>query len=95
MKSYPDSHVVPAYTSLLGLAERAFIVFGAGDGIGRQACHALSQAGARVVCVDSNGALAERVAEEVRGLPVSADVTQRGELERVFAGVRPEDLQLL
>lgn len=85
MKSYPDSHAVPAYTSLLGLAERAFIVFGAGDGIGRQACHALSQAGARVVCVDSNAALAERVAEEVRGLPVSADVTQRSELERVFA----------
>jgi NAD(P)-dependent dehydrogenase (short-subunit alcohol dehydrogenase family) len=70
---------------MLGLADRGFVVFGAGEGIGRQACHALSQVGARVICVDRDPSLAERVAEEVQGLPATADVTQRGELERVFA----------
>lgn len=85
MSTYPDSNLVPAYSSMLSLAGRAFIVFGAGEGIGRQACHALSQAGARVVCVDSNAALAEKIADEVRGIPASADVTQRSELEQVFA----------
>lgn len=85
MKTYPDSNAVPAYTTMLGLADRGFMVFGAGEGIGRQACHALSQAGARVVCVDREAALAERVAEEVNGVPASADVTQRSEVERVFA----------
>jgi NAD(P)-dependent dehydrogenase (short-subunit alcohol dehydrogenase family) len=85
LKTYPDSNVVPAYSTMLGLADRGFIVFGAGEGIGRQACHALSQVGARVVCVDRDAALAERVAEEVQGFPATADVTQRAELERVFA----------
>ena len=82
---YPDSALVPAYSTMLGLADRGFIVFGAGEGIGRQACHALSQVGARVVCVDRDAALAERVADEVQGVPATADVTQRAELDRVFA----------
>lgn len=85
MKAYPDSNAVPEYRAMLGLADRGFVVFGAGEGIGRQTCHALSQAGARVVCVDREPALAERVAEEVRGVPATADATQRAEVERVFA----------
>lgn len=85
MKTYPDSNAVPAYASMLGLADRGFIVFGAGDGIGRQACHALSQAGARLVCVDLDAALAKRVADEVQGIPACADATLRLELDRVFA----------
>jgi NAD(P)-dependent dehydrogenase (short-subunit alcohol dehydrogenase family) len=82
---YPDSSAVPDYTRLLRLGGRGLVVLGAGDGIGRQVCHALAQAGARVLCVDRDASLAERVAKEVGGIAATGDVTQRADLDRVFA----------
>ena len=63
---------VPDYLSLLQLKGRGFVVLGAGQGIGRQVSHALSQAGAQVFCVDRDIALAQSIAEEVSGVPFSA-----------------------
>lgn len=88
--SYPDSAAVPDYRSMLGLKDRAFIVLGAGDGIGRQCCHALAQAGARVLCVDRDGALADGVAREMDGVSFTADVTVRADVERAFGRAREQ-----
>lgn len=78
----------PDFLSLLRLDGRGFIVLGAGQGIGEQACHALAQAGARVLCVDRDEALARQIAEAVGGLPCAADVTDRADMQRVFATAR-------
>ena len=64
------------------------VVLGGGNGIGRQTCHALAQAGGKVVCVDRDETRAAAVAREVDGAAHAADVTKRGEVERVFAAAR-------
>lgn len=73
------------YLSLLRLEGRGFVVLGAGQGIGEEACHALAQAGARVLCVDRDESLALRIAQAVGGVACTADVTSRADMERVFA----------
>lgn len=73
------------YADLARLDARVFVVLGAGQGIGRETAHALSQAGARVACVDRDAELAERVATEVGGFALSGDVTARADVERIFA----------
>ena len=79
-----DDTDVPDYPSLLRLDGRRFVVLGAGQGIGRQATHALASAGARVVCVDRDADLAADIAAEVDGTPWVGDVTLRPEVERLF-----------
>ena len=74
----------PDYLSLLRLDGRGFVVLGAGQGIGEQVCHALSQAGARVLCVDRDADLAHQIANAVGGTPCAADVTSRADMQRVF-----------
>jgi NAD(P)-dependent dehydrogenase (short-subunit alcohol dehydrogenase family) len=69
---------------MLRLDGRRIVVIGAGQGIGRQATHALASAGARVVCVDRDGDLAADVAAEVDGVPWIGDVIERDEVERLF-----------
>ena len=80
-----DVSPVPDYTKSFQLAGRIFVVLGGGNGIGRQTCHALAQAGAKVVCVDRDATLAEAVAGEVGGLALSGDITRREHVERIFA----------
>ncbi len=81
---YADSREVPNYLAATRLDGRGFVVLGAGDGIGRQTCHALAQAGGHVLCVDRDTALAHAVAAEVAGIGVIADVTNRADMVRVF-----------
>jgi len=76
------------YLKLLDLKGRGFVVLGAGQGIGEQAAHALSQAGATVLCVDSDAGRAANVARDVAGHACQADVTARTEMERVFREAR-------
>ena len=83
--SKPERSEVADYADPSRLDGRGFVVLGAGQGIGRQTCHALAQAGARVLCVDRDADLAAAVAEEVGGEAISADVTSRGDVEAVFA----------
>ncbi|HEY8527983.1 MAG TPA: SDR family oxidoreductase [Acidimicrobiales bacterium] len=78
-----DDTAVPDYPGLLRLDGRGFVVIGAGQGIGRQASHALSQAGARLVLVDKDPDLAADIAEEVGGTAWAGDATQRAEVERL------------
>jgi NAD(P)-dependent dehydrogenase (short-subunit alcohol dehydrogenase family) len=78
-----DNTDVPNYGSLIGLEGRGFIVIGAGQGMGRQAAHALAGVGARVVCVDQDPDLAEDIAKEVSGVAAPLDVTKRENVETV------------
>ena len=81
----PERSPVPNYANPANLEGRGFIVLGAGQGIGRQTSHALAQAGARVLCVDRDRALADSVSREIKGFACVADVTVRADVERVFA----------
>jgi len=78
-----DDSEVPPYDQMLRLDGRGIVVLGAGQGIGRQAAHALSRNGARVVCVDLEEDRAGEVAEEVAGIAWSGDVTRRDDVRRL------------
>jgi NAD(P)-dependent dehydrogenase (short-subunit alcohol dehydrogenase family) len=78
-----DDTDVPDFPGLLRLDGRRFVVIGAGQGIGRQASHALAQAGARLVVVDKDPDLAADIAEEVDATPWSGDATDRGDVARL------------
>ncbi|TKT69793.1 SDR family oxidoreductase [Aquamicrobium sp. LC103] len=82
-----DEESVPDYGALLRLDGRIVAVIGAGRGIGRQTCHALAQAGANVACIDIDIHVAQKVADEVGGCALSADVRQEAEVEAVFDAV--------
>jgi NAD(P)-dependent dehydrogenase (short-subunit alcohol dehydrogenase family) len=79
-----DDSDVPDYPSRLRLDGRGFVVIGAGQGIGRQATHALTSVGARAFCVDKDADLAADIAGEVGGVAWSGDATQRADAERMF-----------
>src|SRR5262245_42289098 len=83
--SATDGSPVPDYPALLRLDRRGFVVVGAGQGIGRQAAHALTAAGARVVCADLDRDRAAAVAAEVGGTPWVGDVRARDAVERLIA----------
>src|SRR6202034_2244896 len=74
---------VPDYAARLSLADRSFIVLGAGNGMGRQTAHALAAVGARLVCVDQDPDLPEDIAKEVSGTGVALDMTARGNVQAV------------
>jgi NAD(P)-dependent dehydrogenase (short-subunit alcohol dehydrogenase family) len=76
------------YLKLLELKGRGFVVLGAGQGIGAAAAHALAQAGATVLCVDSDEGRALEIAREVGGQACRADVLQRTDMERLFREAR-------
>jgi NAD(P)-dependent dehydrogenase (short-subunit alcohol dehydrogenase family) len=78
-----DDTEVPDYPGLLRLDGRRFVVIGAGQGIGRQASHALAQAGARLVVVDKDPDLADDIAKEVDATPWSGDATDRDDVARL------------
>ena len=79
-----DDSEVPDYPGRLRLDDRGFVLIGAGQGIGRQAAHALSSVGARVFCVDKEPDLADDIAKEVSGIAWSGDATARGDATRLF-----------
>ncbi len=80
-----DDSPVPDYASLLRLDGRRFVVLGAGQGIGRQAAHALASVGARVACVDEEGDRAADIAAEVDGMALVGNAFARPDMERMFA----------
>ena len=81
--TYSDNSAVPDYFGRLRLDGRPFAVLGAGQGIGRQTTHALSQAGASLLCVDNDERRAAEIAQEVGGVSCVADIRDRDEVERV------------
>lgn len=80
-----DHTEVPDYADRLRLDGRRFIVAGCGQGIGRQATHALAGVGARVLCADIVPERATHVAAEVGGTPWVGDVRLRSDVERLVA----------
>jgi len=83
-----DDSDVPDYVGRLRLDGKGVIVIGAGQGIGRQATHALAQAGAKAFCVDLDEGLAADIAKEVDGHAWSGDATSREQAARLFADAR-------
>ncbi len=80
-----DNTPVPDYPGLLRLDGKRIVVVGAGQGIGRQASHALASVGAKLVCVDNREDLAKEIAAEVDGVYVVADATKREDAEQTIA----------
>ncbi len=66
------------------------LVTGGGRGIGASIARELAAAGARVAVSARTAAQVEEVAQEVGGLAVVADVTQRGDVEAMVAKVEAE-----
>jgi NAD(P)-dependent dehydrogenase (short-subunit alcohol dehydrogenase family) len=76
------------YCKLFSLEGRTNIVLGAGQGIGLATCHALAQAGSRVLCVDREPALAEAAAAATGGVAFSADVIDSAGVGSTFDKAR-------
>ena len=79
-----DDSPVPDYPVQLRLDGRRFVVVGAGQGIGRQAAHALASVGARTFCIDVDADLASEIASEVGGTAGVGDATKRADVERLL-----------
>ncbi|MEX0875161.1 MAG: SDR family oxidoreductase [Actinomycetota bacterium] len=80
-----DDTPVPDYPALLRLDGKRFVVVGAGQGIGRQASHALASVGAKLVCIDNREDLAKEISAEVGGVPCVADATKREDADKAVA----------
>jgi NAD(P)-dependent dehydrogenase (short-subunit alcohol dehydrogenase family) len=65
------------------LNDRVAIVTGAAQGIGRAIADKLVEEGASVVVADINGEGAERVAGELNGLAVHADISQEADAQAI------------
>ena len=61
------------------------VVTGAGSGLGRAFCLELHKRGARIVCADIDGALAQKTAAEVGGTAVVCDVARIEDVEALAA----------
>ncbi|MGW0658289.1 SDR family NAD(P)-dependent oxidoreductase [Streptodolium elevatio] len=82
--SRTDDTEVPDYPGRLRLDGQGVLVLGAGQGIGRQACHSLAQAGARVLAVDLDADLAHDVAAEVGGTAWAGDASSRTDMTALW-----------
>jgi NAD(P)-dependent dehydrogenase (short-subunit alcohol dehydrogenase family) len=81
-----DDSPVADFANMMRLDGRTYVVIGAGQGMGRQAAHALVQNGARVVCADVDEDRANDIATEVGNdaVPWVGDVTTRDSVKRLF-----------
>lgn len=66
------------------LEGRVATITGAGSGIGAATAHRLAGEGAKVVVVDMNAEAGEKVAQEVGGIFVKADVTSTADVENMY-----------
>jgi NAD(P)-dependent dehydrogenase (short-subunit alcohol dehydrogenase family) len=68
----------------LKLVEKVVVVTGGGNGIGRALCRRFAAEGAKAVVVaDLNAAAAVRVAEEIGGTAITADVSREADVVRL------------
>lgn len=73
------------YLARQQLTGRGFVILGVGAGIGSAVCSALSQAGAKLLCVDVKKEAAEAAATKFGGVAAVANVADRADMEAVFA----------
>ena len=67
-----------------GLKDRAFVLFGAGRGIGLATAKLFVEAGAKVLCVDRDAGIAEETARESGAVAWQADALDRASVEAAF-----------
>jgi NAD(P)-dependent dehydrogenase (short-subunit alcohol dehydrogenase family) len=68
----------------LKLADKIVVVTGGANGIGRALCRRFAAEGARtVVVVDLDGAAAKRVADDIGGIAIEADVARESDIARL------------
>jgi NAD(P)-dependent dehydrogenase (short-subunit alcohol dehydrogenase family) len=73
------------------LRDRVVVVTGGGNGIGRALCRRFAaESASAVVAVDLDREAAERVAREIGGLAIGADVSDEGDVVRVVERVLRE-----
>ena len=63
---------------------RVAVITGAGSGIGLATAKRLADEGAKVVAVDTNEETGNKIASEVKGIFVKADVTKSEEVENMY-----------
>lgn len=63
---------------------RVVVITGAGSGIGLATAKRLADEGAKVVAVDTNEETGNKIAREVKGIFVKADVTKSEEVENMY-----------
>lgn len=80
-----DDTATVDYLARQKLTGRGYVVLGVGTGIGSAVCGALAQAGAKLLCVDLKKEVAEAAAAKFGGIAAVANVTDRGEMDAVFA----------
>jgi NAD(P)-dependent dehydrogenase (short-subunit alcohol dehydrogenase family) len=83
--SHVGSEMAQQPPDIFGVRRRVFVILGAGQGIGYATATVFASAGARLVCVDREPALAEAVARQIAGLAITGDVTNRADMKRIFA----------
>jgi NAD(P)-dependent dehydrogenase (short-subunit alcohol dehydrogenase family) len=66
------------------LAGRVAVITGAGSGIGYATAKRLASEGAKVVAVDTNDETGKKIADEVGGIYVKADVTNEAEVANMY-----------
>jgi NAD(P)-dependent dehydrogenase (short-subunit alcohol dehydrogenase family) len=66
------------------LEGRVAVITGAGSGIGLATAKRLADEGAKVVAVDTNEETGKKIASEVGGIFIKADVTSREEVENMY-----------
>jgi NAD(P)-dependent dehydrogenase (short-subunit alcohol dehydrogenase family) len=72
----------------VNLKDKVVVVTGGGNGIGRALCRRFAVECAKtIVVVDLDEAAARRVAAEIAGVPVAADVSREADVQRVVADV--------
>jgi NAD(P)-dependent dehydrogenase (short-subunit alcohol dehydrogenase family) len=87
-----DDTPIANYADMLRLDGRNYVVMGAGQGMGRQAAHALAANGARVLCVDVEQERADDIANELGNGAVGwvGDVTTRAGVEQLFSDAKAQ-----
>lgn len=81
---------MPRFGSMIDLTGRQAVVTGAGSGIGRACAQRLAAAGAHVVVVDIDAEATAKVAAEVSGTPVVADLSKPD-----FVNALPADVDIV
>src|ERR1700759_2175971 len=67
------------------LKDVAVLITGGGSGLGAATAHAMAAKGAKIGVIDQNKENAEKVAAEVKGIALHADVTDEGQIKAAIA----------